>query len=82
MGEHEGVHQFDNVIIGKFRGPDGELRSFSRELNTAERRSLNSRPDLLQEPALLLERLTSSDAAAELTSGRDPEPSQLTGRES
>jgi hypothetical protein len=57
MGEQEGVHQFDNVIIGKFRGPDGCLRSFSRELSLSERRALESNPSMLREPASLLDRL-------------------------
>jgi hypothetical protein len=57
MGDREGVHMFDNLIVGQFRGPDGELRSFTKELTLLERRTLDSNPALLAEPAFLLARL-------------------------
>lgn len=80
MGEREGVHAYDNLVIGQFRGPDGELRSFSKELSLQERRTLDANPALLQEPAMILARLHALlPPAIEAPSALDEEgPPELT----
>ena len=60
MGDREGVHMFDNLVVGQFLGPNGELRSFSIELNLQTRRAIDSDPSMLAEPATLLSRLRES----------------------
>jgi hypothetical protein len=50
---------FDNLVVGKFRGPDGEMRNFAKELSLEERRAIDANPHILAEPSSLLARLDS-----------------------
>ncbi len=59
MGDEEGVHAYDNLLIGKMRGDDGRLRSFSQELTLSQRKHLNEHPALLRDPVNILHALTS-----------------------
>lgn len=56
-GERECVHVFDNVVIGQFVAPDGELKRFSKELTLAERTAIDRDPSLISSPGTFLHQL-------------------------
>lgn len=58
MGDEEGVHAYDNLLIGKMRDLDGKLRSFSQELTLSQRKHLNEHPSLLRDPVNILHALS------------------------
>jgi hypothetical protein len=70
MGEHEGCQVFDNLIVVKRRGQDGQFRSFARELSLDERRVLRERPSIIEHPASVLSELERQ--TMELKPGSEP----------
>src|SRR4051794_12292026 len=60
IGDHEGCHLYDNLLVLKWRDAGGELHPITKELTTEERRALRSELRLFEDPGRLVQRLATA----------------------